>query len=264
MNFFLYFLIFVLGLFSGSFLNCVIYRLNIKKSFLKGRSYCPCCKKTIEFFDLIPVFSFFLLKGKCRHCFSKISWQYPIIETTTGLMFLFVFSFAQANSLDFLNIFYYWVISLIFILVFVYDLKYFVIPDSFVVSAVFVSFVWHSFNLLNNVYSFETLINYFLSGIAASFFFLFFYLVSKGNWMGFGDVKFAFAMGFFLGFPEIVIALFLSFLIGAIVGVLIIVSKKKNIKSEIPFAPFLVLGSFSALFWGEQILTQYLMFFRIY
>ncbi len=264
MEFFIYILVFVLGLLSGSFLNCAIYRLNVKDNFLKGRSYCPRCKKTISFLDLIPIFSFFFLKGKCRYCFSKISWQYPIVETITGLIFLSVFLFAQANNLGFLNIFYYWIIALLFILVFVYDLKHFIIPDLAVISAVFVSFIWHLFNLLNGVYSFEVLVYYFLSGIGASFFFLSFYLISKGNWMGFGDVKFAFAMGFFLGFPEIAIALFLSFLIGAIVGVLIIALKKKNIKSEIPFAPFLVIGSFLAFFLGEQILTQYLMFFRIY
>ncbi len=269
MTFVAYLFVFALGLFVGSFLNCVIYRLSVEKSFLKGRSYCPYCKKNINFFDLIPLLSFFNLKGKCRYCSLKISWQYPLVEIATALIFVAILNYElpiinELSIVNFLNILYYWIIASIFIVVFVYDLKHFIIPDGAVISAIIVSLVSIFLNFFKDFYSLETLLYYFSSAIGASLFFLFFYLISKGKWMGFGDVKFAFAMGLFLGFPDTAIALFLSFLIGALVGVIIIAFKKKNIKSEIPFGPFLIVGSFSALFWGDQILTQYFMLFNIY
>ena len=284
MIYILYLSVFLLGLFVGSFLNCVIYRLEKKESFLKGklrekirfaalrgRSFCPACKHVLSWRDLIPVLSFFLLKGKCRYCSSKISWQYPLVEISTALMFFIIFKNSNSDFLlnnfreiDLVNILYYWIIVSIFIVVFVYDLKHFIIPDGTVIALITVSFLWHLFNFLSNNYSFQMLFSYFLSGFGAFLFFLFFYSVSRGKWMGFGDVKLAFAIGFFLGFPWIVIALFLSFLIGSIIGVIMIISQKKKIKSEIPFAPFLVVGTFLALFLGENMLTHYLMFLRIY
>jgi prepilin signal peptidase PulO-like enzyme (type II secretory pathway) len=263
---FFYLLIFILGLISGSFLNCVVYRLSVNDSFLKGRSHCPRCKKNIKPIDLIPVFSFLFLKGRCRHCSEKISWQYPIVEFLTGLLFLFIFVFYQNEIYSFqgiIGITYITTIFFIFLIVFIYDLKYFIIPDETVVSLITISFFWYLLNFLNGYFSFNEILIYFLSGVGASLFFLSFYLVSKGNWMGFGDVKIALPMGFFLGFPNIVIALFLSFVIGSIVGITMVLIGKKEIKSEIPFAPFLISGTFLAFFWGDFLLTSYLMFFTI-
>ena len=96
--------------------------------------------------------------------------------------------------------------------------------------------------------------------IGASLFFLIIFLVSKGKWLGFGDVKLAFFMGIFLGFPNILTALFLAFFIGAIIGVGLILAEKKNLKSQVPFGPFLIAGTFIALFWGEQLIDWYLSF----
>ncbi len=257
-----YLTIIVLGLFVGSFLNCVAYRLEIKESFLKGRSYCPHCKKTIAWFDLIPVFSFFALKGRCRNCSSKISWQYPVVEASTALMFLLVFNYFSELSLS--TIVYYWFIVSIFILVFVYDYKHLIIPDSAVIFAVALSLLWLLFQFLNQSRSLEEISIFIFSGIGASMFLFFFFLASKGQWMGFGDVKLAFAMGLFLGFPEIVTAFLISFFAGGIFGLIAIFLKRKNLKSEVPFAPFLIIGTFVALFWGEVLLTLYLGSFRIY
>jgi leader peptidase (prepilin peptidase) / N-methyltransferase len=266
MAFFYHSFIFALGLIAGSFLNCVVYRLENKKSFLKGRSFCPNCKKTLDWTDLIPVLSFFLLKGKCRSCSSRISWQYPLVELSTGLMFLLISvslfpNIVGLSVFQILNLFYYLAITFLLIFVFVYDLKHFIIPDGAVIIASGFSLSWLLFNFLTNVYSLKEISLYFFSGLGASFFFLFFYLISKGKWMGFGDVKLAFALGLFLGFPEIATALFLAFLIGSVVGLIIVVAQKKNIKSEIPFAPFLVTGTLLAFLWGDIILSRYLALF---
>jgi prepilin signal peptidase PulO-like enzyme (type II secretory pathway) len=260
-------IIFVFGLLTGSFLNCIVYRLENNESFLKGRSFCPICKKNLEWVDLIPLVSFFLLKRKCRYCSKPISWHYPLIEVITGGVFVFVFHQANVINWSFLEttqLIYFLAVSFIFLFVFIYDIKHYIIPDEATISVLILSFFWLSIAFLNNLYSLKEISNYLLSGIGACLFFLSFYLISKGKWMGFGDVKFSFALGVFLGFPKIVVGLFFSFLLGAIIGLVSIILKKKEIKSEIPFAPFLILGSLIALFWGELILSWYINLLNVY
>ena len=243
--------IFLFGLAVGSFLNCVIYRMEQKKSFLKGRSYCPNCKHVLSWKDLIPVLSFIILKGKCRYCNKRISIQYPILELATALLFLVIF---WILGFRFDLTFGFWIlISSLLIIIFVFDLKHYIIPDSAIFPAIILTFLY---NLITN---YELLItNYLFSALAAAGFFLIIYLVSRGKWLGFGDVKLTFLMGFFLGFPNILVALFLSYLVGAIIGIGLIIAKKKSLKSKVPFGPFLVTGTFIALFFGERIINWYL------
>jgi len=251
--------IFLFGLIVGSFLNCVIYRLEKKESFLKGRSYCPNCKHKLSWQDLIPVFSFLELKGKCRYCKKPISWQYPIVELATGVLFVLVFDIAFPNLI--LSIFYF-LISSFLIIIFAYDLKYYIIPDEIVFSVIIASFLYQLFgNWKLEIGNLLLISNPLFSALGASLFFLTIFLISKGKWLGFGDVKLAFFMGLFLGFPNIAVALFFSFLIGAMIGVGLILSGKKSLKSEVPFGPFLVTGTFIALFWGEKIINWYLTLF---
>jgi len=253
-----YFLIFILGLAIGSFLNCVIYRLEKKESFLKGRSYCPNCKHKLSWKDLIPIFSFFELQGKCRYCKKPISFQYPLVELATGILFVSIFNIAFPNLL--LSIFYF-LISSFLIIIFVYDLRYYIIPDEVIYPAIIITLIFNSqFLIFNQDSIFKSSI---LSAFGASLFFLVIFLISKGKWLGFGDVKLALFMGLFLGFPNILVALFLAFFIGAIIGIGLILAKKKGLKSEVPFGPFLVTGTFIALFWGNQIINWYLNLFQI-
>jgi leader peptidase (prepilin peptidase)/N-methyltransferase len=150
------------------------------------------------------------------------------------------------------------------IVIFFFDLKHYIIPDKVIYPAIFVSGIWYFiFGIFFNFYP-KSEIRYTLyAAIGASLFFLFIYSISKGKWLGFGDVKLAFLMGLFLGFPKISVALFFSFFIGAIIGIGLILTKKKTLKSEVPFAPFLVLGTFIALFFGEKIISWYLNFFLL-
>ena len=251
LNSFLYSIIFLFGLIVGSFLNCIIYRLEVGKSFLGGHSFCPYCKHELVWHDLIPVFSFLMLKGKCRYCQKPISIQYPLIELTTAILFVLVF-----NSQNLLNTGYLLLTTSFLIIIFVYDLKHYIIPDKVIFPAILTSFL---FLFTTN----SLLLNTVLSAFGASFFFLLIYLISQGQWMGFGDVKLSFLMGLHLGFPNILVALFSAFFTGAIIGLILIAQNKKTLKSMVPFGPFLVFGTFLAMFYGELIINWYCNLFFI-
>ncbi len=228
---------FILGAIIGSFLNCVIYRMEVKKSFIKGRSFCPHCKKELQWYDLIPILSFLFLGGKCRYCKKDISIQYPLVELGTGLVFLLL-SITEMALLPFL-------VFPLLIVIFIYDLKHFIIPDSVIFPLIILSFFIHLKG------------DFILSGFFAGFFFFLFWLLSKGKWMGFGDVKLALFMGFFLGFPNIIVAMFTAFCSGAVIGLFLILFKNKKLRSEVPFAPFLIFGTFIGFFFGSYLVNFY-------
>jgi len=243
----------------------VIYRLDKKESPLEGRSFCPHCRHKLSWSDLIPVFSFFILKGKCRYCQKKISWQYPLVEIATGSLFVFIAhqQLISNQPLLILQLLFLLIFVCFLIVIFVYDLKHYLIPDKVIYPAIVLAFVYQIFQVLKfglSNLNFTSLLYALFSASLASAFFLSIFLVSKGKWLGFGDVKLVFFLGLLLGFPNILIALFLAFLIGAIIGIGLIVLRKKTLKSEVPFAPFLVIGAFIALFWGEKFINWYLNF----
>ncbi|MCL5010594.1 MAG: prepilin peptidase [Patescibacteria group bacterium] len=257
--------VFVFGLFVGSFLNCVVYRLEVKKSFLQGRSFCPKCRHTLAWYDLIPVLSFVFLRGKCRYCNKKISWQYPVAELATGLVFLIISNFQfpifnQFPIFEFSNI-----ANLIFLLVivcfleiiFIYDLKHYIIPSRIIYPAIVIVFLYQLFG------NYPFILNFVFAGLAAGGFFFLLWLVSGGRWMGFADAPLGFLLGLWLGFPEILIALFLAFFIGSAVGLILIGLGKKKMKSPVAFGPFLVAGAFIAFLWGEKLWSIYFSFLGI-
>ena len=275
MSFLIYFFIFLFGLAVGSFLNCIIYRLEEGESFLRGRSFCPHCGHILSFGDLIPVLSFLILKGKCRYCSQKISLQYPLVELATVIIFLTLYYnfFTMVNLLQFIFLL---AISCFLIIIFVYDLKHYIIPDKIIYPAIAIALIYQLFRIWNlhplcgypvsnfaphffksGGSNFRMLANPLLSAILAGLFFLIIVLISRGKWMGVGDIKLAFLIGLILGFPKILVALFLAFLIGAIIGLGLVISGKKTLKSEVPFGPFLVSGTFIALFWGQSLINWY-------
>jgi len=252
--------VFLFGLIIGSFLSCVIYRLETNDSFLKGRSFCPNCKHALALQDLVPVLSFLFLRGKCRYCQKTISWQYPLVELATAILFVLVFRYFGGNILA---IVYGFIISSFLIIIFVYDLKHYVIPSSVIYPALVITFSYELFEMWNLGYlDLGGAWNLFL-GILPSFFLLAIILISRGKWMGFGDFELAILMGLILGWPNILIALFLAFFIGAVVGTALIALGVKTLKSEVPFGPFLVIGTFLAMFFGREIVNWYLTFFLL-
>jgi len=258
-------LIFFLGLALGSFSNCLVYRLNEGKS-LRGRSYCPKCKKQLLWHDNIPLASFIFLKGKCRFCHSPIGVHYPLVELSTGVLSLIVYRFSITNQISnfasppprwpngLLEGVFYLLITWALIAIFLSDLKYRTIPDQIVYPAMALVIILHLRGVSPPSAGPLHLGGVLLSGLGAALFFGLLVLVTRGKGMGLGDVKLAGLMGLFLGFPQIVVALYLAFLTGATVGVILILLGKKKFRSQISFGPFLVVVTFIAWFWGEKII----------
>ncbi len=252
------FFIFVLGLFIGSFINVLADRLPRNESVIKSRSRCDKCKKTLKWYDLIPLLSFIILKGKCRYCSIPLSFYYPIIEFTTGTMFaittLFVvnnFQLPITNYQLLITLIYHLFIISSLIVIFFADLKYGIIPDKIIFPAIFVSLLYI---ILNTYYLIPI-----LSAVGAGLFFLLLFLITKGHGMGFGDVKFSFLIGLILGFPNIIVSLYVAFLTGAIVGCILIIWRKKRLfGTAIPFGPFLVIGTLTAIFFGDTLIQTFL------
>ena len=251
-------MLFLFGLAIGSFLNVVIYRLRFGDSPMKGRSYCDKCKRAILWFDNIPLLSYLMLLGKCRYCKKPIAFDYPLVEFLVGLQFVWIYWLLKVNFNFFhswegfysLALLIYWLILFSGSLaIAVYDLKHMIIPDEILWPLVGVSFL-----------------RLFISGqwqvIPVAFlsmgFILLLWFVTKKRGMGFGDVKLAFLMGLVLGFPRILVAMMIAFLTGAMVGIILLLSKKKRFKSKIAFGPFLILGMLLAKLWGYQIWQWYI------
>ncbi|MBU1557671.1 prepilin peptidase [Patescibacteria group bacterium] len=263
-------LIFIFGTVIGSFLNVVIFRYgnNLKLKSLVGRSSCMSCKKNLSWYELIPVLSFLFQKGKCCSCKSKISWQYAIVELLTGLIFLATFYVVNGKSLSLIqnlqsfqiaSLLYLLTIFSILIVITVYDIKHKIIPDG--LSFLFAGLAFVTV-LINSMISFNWID--LLAGPILATPFAFLWLVSKGEWIGFGDAKLALGIGWFMGLIDGISSVALAFWIGSIFGVsLILLSKLQTlsfvrdnftIKSEVPFAPFLIIGMLLVFFFNWDVL----------
>lgn len=259
---------FILGLIIGSFLNVVVYRLRAVESLL-GRSHCPSCRKKVRWHDNVPLLSFVLLSAKCRDCGEKISWIYPAVEFSTGLVFALIGSyfFVLENPATYLTTLYYLAIFSILVVIFVYDLKYMEIPMIVLWIGVAIAVLyflandWRTFELAQTILS----LGIFSGSLAGALAFLFFFSLayfSKETWMGYGDAYIGLLAGLIVGWPNILWTLVFSFTIGAAFGIALIFTKKKTMKSQVPFAPFLVLGILLTVFLPEAFpKLKFLMFY---
>lgn len=255
------FFIFIFGTIIGSFLNVVIFRLRAKKSFLKGRSYCPKCKKQIVWYDNIPILSFLILRAKCRNCKTKISWQYPLVELSIGILFL-LFYFKYLSNFEFLifdSLFLIrdWFFVSVLIIIFVYDLKYYLILDKITFPAIAIAFI---FNFLLGF----SLANILIGAIIGGSFFLIQFLISKGRWIGGGDIRLGVLMGVMLGWKMVILAIMIAYVIGASFSIILLISKKKSLKSQIPLGTFLSAATIIVMLYGNEILEWYLKGLMIY
>ena len=256
----LYLFAFLFGTIIGSFLNVVIYRYNTGAT-LGGRSLCMSCGKKLSWYELVPVISFLAQKRKCTNCGSAISWQYPITELLTGFLFLFVFSlqYPLLNFTDIADVLFYWVVVSLLVVITVYDWKHKIIPDGLAYTFAVLSlgaFLLHAGFPLGRLSSAPYVLNLLAGPILASPFALL-WLWSRGRWIGLGDAKLALGIGWFLGFYAGLSAVILAFWTGAFLGVTVLSFKGKTftIKGEIPFGPFLVLGTFLVFFFGIDVLS---------
>ncbi len=249
-----YIFAFIFGTIIGSFLNVVIYRYNTGTSIVSGRSMCFSCGKTLKWYELVPIFSFILQRAKCRNCKSKISWQYPVVEIVMGLLFVFVL-IGQHSIIETIYLF---ILMSIFVVISVYDIRHKIIPNSFVYAFILLSvlqFTWGS----------NTQVLDWLAGPILFLPFAGLWFFSKGTWMGFGDAKLALGIGWFLGFYAGMSAIIFAFWIGSVFGLtligigktksLLLGKKKFTIKSEIPFGPFLLIGTLLVFFLNINVVS---------
>ncbi len=250
-------LLFFLGLCVGSFLLVVVDRLPRGETIFFGRSHCDKCKKPLFRHDLIPFFSFIFLNGRCRFCKAELSFYYPLVELVTGVLFVLTFVMLQQRIMNYelgiMNlgtVLYFLFITAVLIVVFFTDLRYGIIPFLVVFPAIIVSFL---FLILNSNF---LILNHLLSALSAFAFFLLLFLITRGRGIGFGDVVLAFFMGLLLGFPGIIVAFYAAFLTGTFISLILILAGKKRLRgSTIPFGPFLILGTYVALLWGDMIVS---------
>lgn len=246
----------ILGLIAGSFIGALTYRIPRGIAISKGRSRCDFCGRKISWYDNIPVFSYVLLGAKCRNCHKKISLRYPTIELATAIGFIGIGYFASTFKGQSLQ--GWWVLPYlltvfsILVAIFVTDLEHQLIPDNLVF---FLLVITYSLLLITSASDFYVRV---ASGFAAALFLLFIHLITRGRGMGLGDVKFAILGGTLLGPPRTLIFLFLSFLTGAAVGIILILIKRARFGKPIPFGPYLVFGLIAALFFGEYLLERWL------
>ena len=287
---------FFIGTVLGSFVKVLADRSLRSQSFW-GRSYCSFCKQHLRAYDLFPILSFLSTMGRCRYCHKKLSIEYLLVEVVMGLLigFLFWQSFANLRFTIYDLRFTIFELDLIFktffitvlAVLFLTDLKKMFIPDRIILPAIWVSIIFITFiTIIKIIYLYfylnQTTIGKlllpphsdyflrhamliaqpFLTGILMAItiggFFWALIIITKGKGMGGGDVKLGALMGLMLGFPQALIALMVSFLSGAIFSIVLIIFGKKHFGQVIPFGPFLVLGSLTALFWGDKILSWYL------
>jgi len=265
MELYFYVMIFCFGVIIGSFLNVVIYRMHTGKS-INGRSHCMTCGTHLSWYELFPIFSYLAQGAKCRHCTAYIPSRYLLVESVTGVAFVALWYLFHTTPILFVL---YALLVAIFIVLCVYDIRHTIIPDELTlavggVALLLLMYAWYGGQ------SPVTLLYSVLSGLCASAFFGGLWYMSKGKWLGFGDVKLAFPLGVIVGIGGVFSMIVLSFWVGAALSLILlglqrILKRGKpsllflpaplTIKSEVPFAPFLISGFILAHFFHADIFT---------
>ena len=264
MNLLIFGFVFLLGLSIGSFLNVVIYRTLREESFVTGRSRCDHCRKTIAWYDTIPLFSYLILAGTCRYCHKPIAIQHLIVEGMTGVLFgwwyLVGFAFFRLTTHPLLYIqpAYWLVVGILLLIILITDLTTYLIPDFTVILLSLFAFAYRLLLVKMGIMSPQDLVYAVMAGVGLALFFAGLIMVTRGRGMGWGDVKLAVALGLILGWPRALVAVFLAFIAGAIAGIGLVLTKKKTFGQTIPFGPFLVVGTVAALMWGYTIWMWYI------
>lgn len=258
--------LFILGAIIGSFLNVVILRYNTGAG-ITGYSGCFTCGEELKWYELFPILSYIFLRARCSKCKSPISLQYPLVEIGTGLLFLGTY----IKGFDGLTIVFPLIILSLLVVVFVYDLRHKIIPNGIVYAFIIISFLLLFIDFSAQYFVSVPNVVDFSAGPMLAFPFLLIWLFSKGTWMGLGDSKLVLGIGWYLGMIDGLSAVIFAFWIGAVVTLLILFLQKVikhismpfslsslfnsiTIKSEIPFAPFLIIGFLLVFFTNYNIL----------
>jgi len=247
-------IIFIFGAVIGSFLNVCIYRIPRSKSIVKPNSFCPACEKPIKFYDNIPIVSYIILGGKCRHCGAKISKRYPFVELLTAVIFLIIY---RRCGLSYELLVQMVFVSLLITISFI-DYDFQIIPDVLsvggMVFGLLIAFVRPGFRFMDAFYGV-------LIGGGVLFIIAYGYqLIAKREGMGGGDIKLLAMIGSFTGFKGVLFSLIGGSIIGSLVGIPLMLMKKENMKYAIPFGPFLSCAALIFLLTGDRYMDALLHF----
>jgi len=248
----LYTLAFILGGIWGSFCNVCIYRLPLEKNIIKGRSFCPSCKEQIKWFDNIPFLSFIILKGACRNCKSKIHIQYFSVELISAISFLLIYYLYGISITTLLLI----ILIIFFIIIFFIDLKHYIIPNELTFPLMLIGFI-KSFDPNLNQSLFPNYINSLIGGFfgySIIWSIIFFYkTLRKKEGMGLGDAKLIAVVGFWFGWFSIPFTIFISSMVALIFSIPSLINKTKDMSTQIPFGPFIIIGCLIYVTFANQI-----------
>jgi leader peptidase (prepilin peptidase)/N-methyltransferase len=243
---------FIFGAIVGSFLNVCICRMPKDESVVSPPSHCPNCDYRIRWYDNIPLFSYLLLRGKCRGCGTHISLQYPLVELLNGLLTLALF-LRFDFSVAFLALFLF--CSALVVITFI-DLEHQIIPDEISLTGIVIGFIFsfflHGYSWLNS------LLGILLGGGSLLLVAYGYQWLTGKEGMGGGDIKLLAMMGAFLGWKSVLFIIFASSLIGSVVGITMMLVQKKDSKLAIPFGPYLAFGAVLYIFYGRQLIHWYL------
>jgi leader peptidase (prepilin peptidase)/N-methyltransferase len=247
----------VLGLIFGSAINAIVWRVYVGRSWVRGRSQCPDCGHVLGVRDLVPVFSWLALGGKCRYCGAPIK-DHPVVEVVTGVAFgLSALALMPSSTAGMARLLFWTAILVILLALAVFDQRWLILPDKLMLPLVIVVAGYTATAALL-AGSLRVLVGPVLAALLAGGAFFALVYFSKGRAMGGGDIKLAFALGLLLGLKGTVVALLIAFNAAAVVGVALIIARRRKRHDHIPFGPFLVAGAIIAFTFGQQIVSEYM------
>ncbi len=249
----------IFGLILGSFINALVWRIKNKKDWVKERSVCVYCNHELQARYLVPVLSWLWLKGKCAYCKKPISWHYPAIELFTALVFMVSYLAWQEDfSIINLVLFVLWLkIAVLLVALLLYDLKWMLLPNKLVLPLTVLSFIFVVIRTVN-AGDWNILVSSVAGALVLSGVFWGLFEVSKGKWIGGGDVKIAVSLGLLAGSPlDAFLVLFAASVLGTLVALPLMLSKKAKANTKLPFGPFLIIATFLVFFWGGQLTDWY-------
>lgn len=249
-----YVIIGLFGLLIGSFLNVLIGRYRELETVVATRSHCPHCRKDIPWYDLVPLLSFVLLRARCRYCDEKISWQYPLVELLTALLAVHLFI---VFGWSWLTIAYFAIFALL-LAVAVIDSRDLVVPDEYVWPAILLAII------VSALRPYEIDPQTFWGVLLAGGGLAVLVVGSRGRWMGAGDIGLGIILGLLGGFLGSVVGLISAFILGSVVGLVLMAIRRKRLKDMIPFGPFLLVGTYIATIWGQNLAQWYLELVHFY
>jgi leader peptidase (prepilin peptidase)/N-methyltransferase len=238
----------LIGAAIGSFLNVCIRRIPAGESLVLPASHCPKCNNPIRLYDNIPIISYLLLQGKCRHCREKISLQYPLVELLTAIMALLLFWKFGLN----LKLLCSFLFTCSLIVIAFVDLEHQIIPDVITLPGIPICFLMAVFAM--GISWWDAALGLLIGGGILYVIALAYELIRKAEGMGGGDIKLLAMLGAFFGWKSLFFILFVSSFLGAIVGLTVILSKGKDMKYAVPFGPFLSLAAIAYIFWGDNFI----------